>query len=172
LLWRLTGGRVHATDVSNASRTLLFDIHTLAWDKELLDLVGVPIAMLPEVRPSSGSFGTTEAVLFGAPIPISGIAGDQQAATFGQACFGSGQAKSTYGTGAFLLENTGHRPVESRHGLVATVLWQLGPGEPPVYALEGSVFVAGAAVQWLRDGLRAIRASADIEALAGGERLD
>jgi glycerol kinase len=166
LLWRLTGGRVHATDVSNASRTLLFNIHALAWDQDLLDLVGVPRAMLPDVRPSSGSFGDADHSLFGAPIPISGIAGDQQAATFGQACFRPGQAKSTYGTGAFLLENTGGRPVESRHGLLATVLWQLGPEEPAVYALEGSVFVAGAAVQWLRDGLRAIRASADIEALA------
>lgn len=166
LLWRLTGGRVHATDVSNASRTLLFDIHSLAWDQELLDLVGVPRAMLPIVRPSSGSFGDTDPSLFGAPIPITGVAGDQQAATFGQACFRPGQAKCTYGTGAFLLAHTGGQPVESRHGLLATVLWQLAPGEPAAYALEGSVFVAGAAVQWLRDGLRAIRASREVEALA------
>jgi len=168
LLWRLTGGRVHATDVSNASRTLLFDIHRLAWDDELLDLVGVPRAMLPEVRPSSGSFGETEPSLFGAAIPIGGVAGDQQAATFGQACFSPGEAKNTYGTGAFLLLNTGPTPVASSHGLLTTVLWQLGPGEPPVYALEGSVFVAGAAVQWIRDGLRAIGSSAEVERLAAG----
>jgi glycerol kinase len=168
LLWRLTGGRVHATDVSNASRTLLFDIHRLAWDDELLDVVGVPRAMLPEVRPSSGLFGETEEALFGAPLPIGGVAGDQQAATFGQACFAPGEAKNTYGTGAFLLLNTGPTPVESEHGLLTTVLWQLGPGEPAVYALEGSVFVAGAAVQWIRDGLRAIGASAEIESLAAG----
>jgi len=168
LLWRLTGGRVHATDVSNASRTLLFDIHRLAWDDELLNLVGVPRAMLPEVRPSSGLFGETDASLFGAAIPIGGVAGDQQAATFGQACFAPGEAKNTYGTGAFLLLNTGNTPVASDHGLLTTVLWQLGPDEPPVYALEGSVFVAGAAVQWIRDGLRAIGASADVERLASG----
>ena len=168
LLWRLTGGRVHATDVSNASRTLLFDIHRLAWDDELLDLVGVPRAMLPQVRPSSGLFGETDQSLFGAPIPIGGIAGDQQAATFGQACFAAGEAKNTYGTGAFLLLNTGAVPVASEHGLLTTVLWQLGPDEPPAYALEGSVFVAGAAVQWLRDGLRAIGASGEVERLAAG----
>lgn len=168
LLWRLTGGRVHATDVSNASRTLLFDIHRLAWDDELLDIVGVPRAMLPQVRPSSGLFGETERSLFGAPIPIGGIAGDQQAATFGQACFAAGEAKNTYGTGAFLLLNTGAVPVASEHGLLTTVLWQLGPDEPPAYALEGSVFVAGAAVQWLRDGLRAIGASGEVERLAAG----
>jgi len=168
LLWRLTGGRVHATDVSNASRTLLFDIHRLAWDDELLDFVGVPRAMLPQVRPSSGLFGETERSLFGAPIPIGGIAGDQQAATFGQACFAAGEAKNTYGTGAFLLLNTGAVPVASEHGLLTTVLWQLGPNDPPAYALEGSVFVAGAAVQWLRDGLRAIGASGEVERLATG----
>jgi glycerol kinase len=168
LLWRLTGGRVHATDVSNASRTLLFDIHRLAWDDELLDLVGVPRGMLPEVRPSSGAFGETDESLFGASLPIGGVAGDQQAATFGQACFAPGEAKNTYGTGAFLLLNTGTTPVESEHGLLTTVLWQLGPGEPAVYALEGSVFVAGAAVQWIRDGLRAIGASPEIERLAAG----
>jgi glycerol kinase len=168
LLWRLTGGRVHATDVSNASRTLLFDIHRLAWDDELLGFVGVPRAMLPQVRPSSGLFGETERSLFGAPIPIGGIAGDQQAATFGQACFAAGEAKNTYGTGAFLLLNTGAVPVASEHGLLTTVLWQLGPNDPPAYALEGSVFVAGAAVQWLRDGLRAIGASGEVERLATG----
>ena len=168
LIWRLTGGRVHATDVSNASRTLLFDIHKLAWDDELLEAVGVPRAMLPEVRPTSGLFGETDASIFGAAIPITAAAGDQQAATFGQACFAAGEAKNTYGTGAFLLMNTGTQAVESRHGLLTTVAWQLEPGGPVTYALEGSVFVAGAAVQWMRDGLRAIGASADIEQLAAG----
>jgi glycerol kinase len=168
LVWRLTGGRVHATDVSNASRTLLFDIHRLAWDDELLAIVGVPRAMLPEVRPTSGSFGEVEASLFGRPIPIAAAAGDQQAATFGQACFETGQAKNTYGTGAFLVRNTGPTPVESRHGLLTTIAWQLGSNHPATYALEGSVFVAGAAVQWIRDGLRAIGAAADIEELASG----
>ncbi|HEU4672590.1 MAG TPA: glycerol kinase GlpK, partial [Candidatus Limnocylindrales bacterium] len=166
LLWRLTGGRVHATDVSNASRTLLFDIHKLAWDEELCGLVDVPTALLPEVRPTSGILGETEPDLFGRPIPIAALAGDQQAAMFGQACLAPGDAKNTYGTGAFLLRNTGERPVPSRHGLLTTVLWRLGPDAPPAYALEGSVFVAGAAVQWLRDGLRAIARSADVEALA------
>jgi glycerol kinase len=168
LIWRLTGGRLHATDVSNASRTLLFDIHRLAWDDELLDIVGVPRAMLPEVRPTSGSFGDTDPSLFGRPIPIAAAAGDQQAATFGQACFEPGQAKNTYGTGAFLIRNTGSQAVPSAHGLLTTVAWQLAPGAPATYALEGSVFVAGAAVQWMRDGLRAIGAAADIEALAAG----
>jgi len=168
LIWRLTGGRVHATDVSNASRTLLFDIHRLAWDDELLDIIGVPRAMLPELRPTSGSFGETEASLFGRPIPIAAAAGDQQAATFGQACFEPGQAKNTYGTGAFLVRNTGTEAVASAHGLLTTVAWQLAAGGPATYALEGSVFVAGAAVQWMRDGLRAIGAAADIEALAAG----
>jgi glycerol kinase len=165
LAWRLTGGRVHATDVSNASRTLLFDIHRLAWDAELLDLMDVPAAILPDVRPSSGLIGETDAALFGRPIPIAGVAGDQQAATFGQACFREGQAKNTYGTGAFLLCNTGSTPVASTNGLLTTVLWQLGDA-PPAYALEGSVFVAGAAVQWLRDGLHAFERSSDVEALA------
>jgi glycerol kinase len=168
LIWRLTGGDLHATDVSNASRTLLFDIHRLAWDDELLEIVGVPRAMLPEVRPSSGSFGKTDPSLFGRPIPIASAAGDQQAATFGQACFEPGQAKNTYGTGAFLIRNTGDVAVASTHGLLTTVAWQLGAGEAVTYALEGSVFVAGAAVQWLRDGLRAIAAAADVEALAAG----
>lgn len=168
LIWRLTGGRVHVTDVSNASRTLLFDIHRLAWDDELLDIVGVPCAMLPEIRSSSEVYGATDAELFGAGIPIGGAAGDQQAATFGQACFAPGDAKTTYGTGAFLLQNTGERSIASAHGLLATVGWQLGAGGPVTYALEGSVFVAGAAVQWLRDGLGAIDSSEDIEALAAG----
>ena len=168
LLWRLTGGAIHATDVSNASRTLLFDIHRLEWDPELLDLVGVPSAVLPEVRSSSEVYGATDAALFGAPIPIAGMAGDQQAATFGQACFRPGQAKNTYGTGAFLILNTGGRVVDSTNGLLSTVGWQLGPDGPVTYALEGSVFIAGAAVQWLRDGLRAIGSSSEIEALAAG----
>jgi glycerol kinase len=181
LLWRLTGGRVHATDPSNASRTLLFDIHRLAWDDELLAHVGVPRAMLPEVRPTSGELGGVERSLLEVAGPIAALVGDQQAATFGQAAFEAGRAKCTYGTGAFLLLNTGDRPVASRHGLLATVGWQLGGPAPrasaaratggraparATYAAEGSVFVAGAAVQWLRDGLRAIASAADVEALA------
>src|SRR6185436_2031547 len=159
LLSRLTGGAVDATDVSNASRTLLFDIHHLAWDEELLELVGVPRAMLPEVRPSSGPFGETVPQLFGRPVPIAALAGDQQAATFGQACFRPAQAKNTYGTGAFLLLNTGTDARESANGLLSTIGWQLAPGGPVTYALEGSVFSAGSAVQWLRDGLKAIAAA-------------
>jgi len=168
LAWRLTGGRVHVTDVSNASRTLLFDIHRVAWDEELLGYVGVPAAMLPTVVPTSGVIGETDSGIFGRPIPIGALAGDQQAATFGQACLAPGQAKTTYGTGAFLLLNTGEMPVTSRNRLLTTIAWQLRPGGPVTYALEGSVFVAGAAVQWLRDGLRAIDASADVEGLAAG----
>jgi glycerol kinase len=171
LLWRLTGGSaasgaVHVTDVSNASRTLILDIHRLDWDDELLDIVGVPRAVLPEVRPSSGVLGETAPALFGRPIPIAALAGDQQAATFGQACFAPGQAKNTYGTGAFLLMNTGTEVSASSHGLLSTVGWQLAPGEPATYALEGSVFSAGSAVQWLRDGLGLIDRSEDVEALA------
>ena len=166
LAWRLTGGRLHVTDVSNASRTLLFDIRRLAWDDELLALMGIPRAILPEVRSSSEVYGTIEPGLLGAPLPIGGIAGDQQAATFGQACHRPGMAKNTYGTGAFLMLNTGGRPVVSSNGLLTTVGWQLGPGAAPTYALEGAVFVAGAAVQWLRDGLRAIATSGEVEALA------
>ena len=164
LLWRLTGGKVHATDVSNASRTLLFNIHTLDWDDELLALFGVPRAMLPQTRPSSGIFGETDPLLFGAAIPITGVAGDQQAATFGQACFSPGMAKNTYGTGCFLLMNTGERPIPSRNNLLTTIGWQIG--ERVTYCLEGSVFVAGAVVTWLRDGLRMIESSREIEALA------
>ena len=166
LLWRLTGGAVHATDVSNASRTLVFDIHRLAWDDELLSLVGVPRSVLPDVRPTSGLFGETVADLLGRPIPIAALAGDQQAATFGQACFRPGQAKNTYGTGAFLLLNTGTEARDSENGLLSTVGWQLAPGGPATYALEGSVFSAGSAVQWLRDGVKAIAAAPDVEALA------
>jgi glycerol kinase len=164
LIWRLTGGRVHVTDPSNASRTLLYDIHALAWDDELLRILGVPRRMLPEVRSSSEVYGETDPKLFGAAIPIAGDAGDQQAATFGQACFGAGDAKNTYGTGCFMLLNTGRTPVPSKNGLLTTVGWQRG-GEV-TYCLEGSVFVAGAVVQWMRDGLRAITASPEIEKLA------
>jgi glycerol kinase len=163
LLWRLTGGKVHATDVSNASRTLLFNLHTLDWDDELLRVMGVPRAMLPAVRGSSEVYGETEPSLFGGPIRISGIAGDQQAALFGQACFAPGDAKNTYGTGCFLLMNTGTKPFPSTGGLLTTVGWRIGA--QTTYCLEGAVFVAGAVVQWLRDGLRAITASSDVEAL-------
>ncbi|MBI3751528.1 MAG: glycerol kinase GlpK [Chloroflexi bacterium] len=166
LLWRLTGGHVHATDPSNASRTLLFDIRRLAWDDELLGHVGVPRPVLPDIRPTSGILGETRPELFGRAIPIAALAGDQQAATFGQVAFAPGEVKNTYGTGAFLLLNSGTRPVASEHGLLSTVLWQLAPGAPASYALEGSVFMAGAAVQWLRDGLRAIATAPDVEALA------
>ena len=167
LLWRLTGGRVHATDASNASRTLLFDIHRLDWDDELLGILGVPRAMLPEVRDSSGDFGHTEAALFGRPIQVAGIAGDQQAATFGQGCFERGMVKNTYGTGCFILMNTGSRAAASENGLLSTVGWVLD-GQP-TYCLEGSVFVGGAAVQWLRDGLGLIETSEQIEELAATE---
>ena len=165
LLWRLTGGR-HATDVTNASRTLLFDITRLAWSDELLELIGVPRQMLPEVVPSSGEVGQTRGVP-GVPdgIPIAGLAGDQQSALFGQACFTPGDAKCTYGTGAFILMNTGDAPVASTHGLLTTVAWQLSTGELR-YALEGSAFIAGAAVQWLRDGLQFFASAAEIETLA------
>jgi glycerol kinase len=168
LVWRLTGGRVHATDVSNASRTLLLNLRTLEWDDDLLALIGVPRAMLPEVRPSSAVWGETDPDIFGRPIPIAGVAGDQQAAMFGQACFEPGEAKNTYGTGAFLLANVGPAPVASVHGLVSTALWRLGADGPVAYALEGSVFIAGAAVQWLRDGLRAIGSSSEVEELMRG----
>lgn len=163
LIWRLTGGKVHVTDVSNASRTLLFNIHTMQWDDELLKLLDVPRAMLPEVKASSEVYGHTDPSLFGAAIPIAGDAGDQQAALFGQACFEAGSAKNTYGTGCFMLLNTGTRPVPSEKGLLTTVAWKIDG--VTTYALEGSVFVAGAAVQWLRDGLEAIEASADVEKL-------
>jgi glycerol kinase len=171
LVWRLTGGRRHVTDVSNASRTLLFDIGARRWDAWLCETIGVPMAMLPEVGPSSAILGETASDLMGAPLPIAGIAGDQQAATFGQACLAPGRAKNTYGTGAFALLNTGSRSVASQHGLLSTILWQLGEGGEVVYALEGSVFAAGAAVRWLRDGLRIIEHSADVERLASqGDR--
>jgi glycerol kinase len=164
LIWRLTAGKVHVTDYSNASRTLLFNIHTLDWDDELLKILGVPRAMLPEVKPSSEVYGQTDPALLGAAIPIAGNAGDQQAATFGQACFAPGDAKNTYGTGCFMLMNTGNKPVASHHGLLTTIGWGLG-GEV-TYCLEGSVFIAGAVVQWLRDGLGLISSSAEVEQLA------
>jgi len=164
LVWKLTGGRVHATDPTNASRTLLFDIERLDWDDELLGLFGVPRAVLPEVRPSSGDFGETEASIFGAAIPVAGVAGDQQAALFGQGCWSAGLAKNTYGTGAFLLLHTGRERIRSERGMVTTVA--CGPRGEPAYALEGSIFVAGAAVQWLRDGLGIIGGAAETEALA------
>ncbi|MCE2944095.1 MAG: glycerol kinase GlpK [Xanthomonadaceae bacterium] len=165
LLWKLTGGQVHATDVSNASRTMLFDIDALRWDEALLDALDIPSAMLPEVRPSSGLFGHTEASLFGGvAIPIAGCAGDQQAALFGQACFAPGSVKSTYGTGCFMLMNTGSKRVPSKHGLLTTIAWGLDGRVD--YALEGSIFVAGAAMQWLRDELRVLDRVEDSEALA------
>ncbi|TYO96376.1 glycerol kinase [Geothermobacter ehrlichii] len=165
LVWRLTGGRAHVTDVSNASRTLLLNLESLDWDMELADRLGIPLALLPEVRPSSQVYGTTCGLDFLPDgIPVAGMAGDQQAALFGQACFEPGDGKCTYGTGAFLLVNTGDRPVTSGSGLLTTVAWQID-GQT-CYALEGSAFIAGAAVQWLRDGLGLIESSADIEALA------
>src|SRR6187549_3287763 len=154
LLWRLTGGRVHATDATNASRTLLFNIHTGQWDDELLKILRVPRAMLPEVKDSSAHFGDSEPELFGGSIMISGIAGDQQAATIGQACFEPGMIKSTYGTGCFALLNTGATPVASKNKLLTTIAYQLKGKR--TYALEGAIFIAGAAVQWLRDGLKII----------------
>ena len=163
LAWNLSGGALHITDASNASRTLLYDIHAGQWDDELLRLFGIPPGLLPEVRPSSEVYGETAAGLFGARIPIAGMAGDQQAATFGQACLEPGMAKTTYGTGCFLLMNTG-AAMRSHNRLLTTVAWQLGNAR--TYALEGSVFVAGAAVQWLRDGLGIIASSDEIEALA------
>ena len=197
LIWQLTGGRVHATDVTNASRTMLFDVHRNAWDDELLAALDIPAALLPQVQPSSSFFGETDAALLGAALPIGGVAGDQQAALFGQACFDAGMAKNTYGTGCFLLMHTGERFQPSTNGLVVTSAAQLTP--PPAgpgaalkdteiqngfvaggstpgattaraavaqYAMEGSVFVGGAVVQWLRDGLRAIKGSAEVQALA------
>ena len=164
LIWRLTGGRRHVTDYSNASRTLLFNIHSLQWDDELLRILDVPAAMLPEVLPSSHVFGETDADLFGRAIPVTGVAGDQQAATFGQACFAKGDVKNTYGTGCFLMMNTGHEPIPSHNRLLTTIGW--GLDGQVVYCLEGSVFIAGAVVQWLRDGLGLIKNSADVEELA------
>ena len=166
LIWRLSGGESHVTDVSNASRTSLMNLRTCRWDKELLDLFGVPGDILPEIMPSSGLLGVTSGVP-GLPdgIPIAGVAGDQQAALFGQACFSPGDAKCTFGTGSFILMNSGDKPVRSRAGLLSTVAWQL-TGEKPTYALEGGAFVCGAAVQWLRDEMQFIKSAPEVEALA------
>ncbi len=164
LVWKLTGGKAHVTDVSNASRTMLFNIHTLAWDEDLLGLLGVPRSLLPDVRSSSEVYGRTSPSLGGGEWPIAGIAGDQQAALFGQLCGSPGLTKNTYGTGCFLLQNTGERPVPSNNRLVTTVAWQAGGRTE--YALEGSVFIGGAVVQWLRDGLRFFDRSPDVERLA------
>lgn len=164
LIWKLTGGKVHATDVTNASRTMLFNIHTLKWDTEILGLLGIPESILPKVVPSSGEIGICAAEFFGAEIPITGCAGDQQAALFGQKCLNKGDVKNTYGTGGFLLMNTGSKPVTSSHGLLTTIGW--GIGDKITYALEGSVFIAGAAVKWLRDEMGLISSAAESERLA------
>ena len=164
LIWKLTGGQVHVTDYSNASRTMLFNIHTLSWDEEILEILGIPASMLPTPVESSSIYGKTEAEFFGGQIPICGAAGDQQAALFGQACYAPGDSKCTYGTGAFLLMNTGEQPILSENGLLATIAW--GLGGKVTYALEGSIFVAGAAIQWLRDELRFIDSSSDSEYMA------
>ena len=164
LIWMLTRGGVHVTDVSNASRTMLFNIHTLEWDKELLGLFGIPESMMPQVKSSSEIYGYTKTTIFAHEVPIAGIAGDQQAALFGQMCTEPGSVKNTYGTGCFLLMNSGERPIMSSNNLLTTIAWKIG--DTVNYALEGSIFVAGSAVQWLRDGLGIIRSSSEIEALA------
>ena len=164
LVWQLTRGEVHVTDVSNASRTMLFNIHTLEWDKELLDMLGIPRSMMPSVRSSSEVYGVTKTTLFAHEVPIGGIAGDQQAALFGQMCTEPGSVKNTYGTGCFLLMNTGEKPILSKNNLLTTIAWKIG--DKVNYALEGSIFVGGSVVQWLRDGLGIIRSSSEIEALA------
>ena len=164
LVWNLTRGEVHVTDVSNASRTMLFNINTLQWDEELLALLGIPASMMPSVRSSSEVYGHTKTTLFAHEVPIAGIAGDQQAALFGQMCTEPGSVKNTYGTGCFLLMNTGDKPVLSKNNLLTTVAWKIG--DKTSYALEGSIFVAGSVVQWLRDSLGVIRASSEVEALA------
>lgn len=165
LIWKLTGGKVHVTDYSNASRTLMYNIYDLKWDEELLDILGIPASMLPEVRPSSEVYGyTEEALFFGSAVPIAGAAGDQQAALFGQACFEEGMVKNTYGTGCFMLMNTGEKAVKSENGLLTTLAW--GLNGKVTYALEGSIFVAGSAIQWLRDGLRMFRSASESEQYA------
>lgn len=164
LIWNLTAGRVHATDVTNASRTMLFNIHTLSWDNDLLQLFQIPMSLLPQVCPSSGLLGETAGQILAHKIPIAGIAGDQQAALFGQLCTRKGMVKSTYGTGCFMLMNTGNEPVVSTNNLITTVAWKIG--ENVQYALEGSIFIGGAVVQWLRDGLGIIKTSGEIETLA------
>ena len=164
LIWKMTKGKVHVTDYTNASRTMLFNIHTLKWDEDILKELNIPLCMLPEVRPSSCVYGETASTYFGGPIPIAGAAGDQQAALFGQTCYTPGEAKNTYGTGCFLLMNTGEKPVSSTHGLVTTIAW--GIGDKITYALEGSIFVGGAAIQWLRDEMKLIANAAESEAVA------
>ena len=164
LIYRLSGGKVHATDPSNAARTMLFNIHTLEWDSELLRLFRIPLCMMPQVLSSSGLFGMTDSRLFGGEIPIAGVAGDQQAALFGQCCFDAGDVKNTYGTGAFMLMNVGEKPILPDQGLLSTVGWQIG--KEVNYVVEGSVFVCGAVVQWLRDGLGLIKHAADTEKMA------
>ncbi len=164
LVWQLTKGEVHVTDVTNASRTLLFNIHTMEWDKDMLQLFGIPASMLPEVKSSSEVYGHTKTTIFAHEVPIAGIAGDQQAALFGQMCTEPGSVKNTYGTGCFLLMNTGQKPIMSKNNLLTTVAWKIG--DIVNYALEGSIFVGGSVVQWLRDGLGIIKSSSEIEALA------
>ena len=164
IIWKLTGGKVHVTDYSNASRTMLFNIHTLKWDEEILRVLKIPQQILPEVKPSSHVYGYTDSKLFGREVPIAGAGGDQQCALFGQTCYGRGEVKNTYGTGGFMLMNTGTSPVNSHNGLVTTIAW--GVDDKVEYALEGSIFVAGAAVQWLRDELGLIRDAAESEVLA------
>ncbi len=168
LLWKLTNGQVHATDVSNASRTLMYNIHELKWDEELLKLFGIPASMLPDVRSSSEVYGHTQNILTAVNIPVSGIAGDQQSALFGQMCTQPGMVKNTYGTGCFMLMNTGDKPVASKNNLLTTIAWKVN-GQVQ-YALEGSVFIGGAVVQWLRDGLKIIQTSGDVESLASKEK--
>lgn len=170
LLWKLTGGKEHRTDATNASRTMLFNIHTQEWDNELLELFNIPRSLLPEVMDSSDNFGVTSKDLFGIEIPIQGIAGDQQAALFGQTCFSEGMAKSTYGTGCFMMVNTGKRALKSENRLLTTVAYRLNG--KPTYALEGSIFVAGATIQWLRDGLKLINQANETESLAQQTSLD
>ena len=164
LIWKLTGGKAHVTDYSNASRTMLFNINTLEWDDEILEELNIPKCMLPEAKPSSCVYGESLAKYFGAPIPIAGAAGDQQAALFGQTCFNPGEAKNTFGTGGFMLMNVGETPVFSKNGLVTTIAW--GLGGKVTYALEGSIFVAGAAIQWLRDQLKLLDSASDSEYMA------
>ena len=164
LIWRLTRGEVHVTDVSNASRTMLFNIHTLQWDEELLRLFGIPASMMPQVKSSSEVYGATKTTIFAHKVPIAGIAGDQQAALFGQMCVEPGSVKNTYGTGCFLLMNSGEKPITSSNNLLTTIAWKIG--DKVDYALEGSIFVGGSVVQWLRDGLGIIRSSSEVEALA------
>jgi len=164
LVWRLTRGEVHVTDVTNASRTMLFNIHDLKWDEELMELLDIPMSMMPEVKSSSEVYGHTKTTIFAHEVPISGIAGDQQAALFGQMCIEPGSIKNTYGTGCFVMLNTGNKPVMSKNNLLTTIAWKIG--DQVVYALEGSIYVGGSVVQWLRDGLGFITSSSEIEDLA------